>query len=149
MGDELIKGLSITKLTQIIDERGAVMHFLKANSANLKDFGEVYFSKVNGGIVKGWKLHTKAYQNICVPVGQVKFILFDNRLDSETYGRINEFLLDDSSNYYLLSFPPNLWYSFKSLNSNFSILANLSTEIHDPTESLQMPLDNDIIEFRW
>jgi dTDP-4-dehydrorhamnose 3,5-epimerase len=149
MGNELIQGVKLTKLKQIIDERGAVMHFLKGSSVNFQGFGEVYFSKVNGGIVKGWKLHFKAYQNICVPIGKIKFILFDNRQDSETFGRINEFLLDESSNYYLLSFPPNLWYSFKSFDSDYSILANVSSEIHDPTESLQMPLDNDIIKFRW
>lgn len=149
MGNELIQGVKITTLKQIIDERGAVMHFLKGNSVNFKGFGEVYFSKVNGGIVKGWKLHLKAYQNICVPIGQIKFILFDNRQDSETYGRINEFLLDESSNYHLLSFPPNLWYSFKSIDSDYSVLANVSSEIHDPSESLHMPLDNDIIKFQW
>jgi dTDP-4-dehydrorhamnose 3,5-epimerase len=149
MGNELIQGVKITKLKQIVDERGAVMHFLKGNWDNFKGFGEVYFSKVNGGIIKGWKLHLKAYQNICVPIGQIKFILFDNRQDSETYGRINEFLLDESSNYHLLSFPPNLWYSFKSINSDYSVLANVSSEIHDPSESLHMPLDNDIIKYQW
>ena len=59
-----IKDVIITDLKIIKDERGAVFHMIKSNSPTFSGFGEVYFSKVNPGIVKGWKMHTKMTQNI-------------------------------------------------------------------------------------
>ncbi len=149
MGSNLIDGLMLTSLRQIHDERGAVFHFLKSESVNFRHFGESYFSKINEGVVKGWKLHFRAFQNMCVPVGRIKFVVYDVRRDSQTFGMINEIILDDSVNYHLLSLPSNIWYSFRAIDCDFALLANISSELHDINECIQLPLENDVIEYRW
>jgi len=149
MGSEVIKDVIITPLKQISDERGSVLHFLKANSPNFLNFGEAYFSKINAGLVKGWKLHFLAHQNFCVPYGAVKLVVFDSRKGSDSEGLIQEIIVDNSSNFKLVSLPPNLYYSFQCLSKDYSILANISSEIHDPRESIVLPLDNDLIEYKW
>jgi dTDP-4-dehydrorhamnose 3,5-epimerase len=149
MGSKVITDLIVTPLKQISDERGAVFHFLKSDSSSYKNFGEAYFSKINEGVVKGWKLHFLAQQNFCVPYGVVKLVIFDNRKGSETKGLIQEIIIDDSSNYNLVSFPSNLYYSFKCLSKDFAILANISSEIHDPKESIILPHNNDLINYQW
>ena len=149
MGSKVIADLIITPLKQIGDERGAVFHFLKSDSPNYKNFGEAYFSKINGGVVKGWKYHTIAEQNFCVPFGAVKIVVFDNRPDSATCGAVQEILLDDKENYQLLSMPACLWYSFKCISDNYAILANIASIPHLQEESLALPLDVKEIPYKW
>lgn len=149
MGSKVIADLIITPLKQIGDEKGAVFHFLKSDSPNYKDFGEAYFSKINRGVVKGWKYHKIVEQNFCVPFGAVKIVIFDNRQDSPTIGVVQEILLDDHKNYQLLSMPPCLWYSFKSVSDSYSLLANIINIKHSPEESITLPLGTTEIPYEW
>lgn len=144
-----INGLKISKLKQISDDRGAVYHYLKSTDVNYKGFGEAYYSKINPGVVKGWKLHYRFCQNFCVPIGAVKIVVFDNRDESSTKGVFDEIILDDSMNYCLLSMPPGLWYSFKCISENFALLANIIDQYHDPLESVTLPLINTTIPYGW
>ena len=141
--------LRLIKLKQIKDDRGAVYHYLKSTDETFKGFGESYYSKINPGIVKGWKIHNRIHQHFCVPSGVVKIVVFDNREDSETKGIIDEIILDDNDNYSLLSMPPKLWYSFKCISHHPSILANIIDRTHDPTESDNIPLVSDEIPYLW
>ena len=149
MGSKVIADLIITPLKQIGDERGAVFHFLKSDSPNYKSFGEAYFSKINWGVVKGWKYHKIAEQNFCVPFGAVKIVVFDNRPDSATCGVVQEILLDDKENYQLLSMPACLWYSFKCISDNYAVLANITSITHLQEESIALPLDVKEIPYKW
>ena len=149
MGSKVIADLIITPLKQIGDERGAVFHFLKSDSPNYKNFGEAYFSKINGGVIKGWKYHKIADQNFCVPFGAVKIVVFDNRPDSSTCGLVQEILLDDKENYHLLSMPACLWYSFKCLSENYALLANITNVIHLKEESITLSLNAKEIPYKW
>jgi hypothetical protein len=55
----MIDGVQIIPLLQIPDERGKVMRMLRRTDLHFPDFGEVYFSIVFPGIVKGWHLHRR------------------------------------------------------------------------------------------
>ena len=145
MKDIKIEGLAIKKLKQIIDNRGAVFHFIKNSDNEFYSFGEIYFSKINFNIIKGWKYHKKIVQNICVPYGSVKFVIYDNRINSQTNGKIIEIILNSENDYQLLTLPPCVWYSFKGLSNEYSLICNLISETHDLNESKILPLDNNII----
>ena len=154
MGNVIVKkgeiiDLKLTSLKQIFDERGAVFHFLRSDSINFKTFGESYFSIVNPSTIKGWKIHTKIYQNFCVPHGAVKFVIFDNRKNSPSKGVIQEVVLDNQVNYFLLSMPPGLWYSFKCISKEASIISNIIDMPHTPDESKSIPLINKEIPYEW
>lgn len=144
-----IHDLQLSTLKQIKDERGAVYHYLKSTDNNFKGFGEAYYSKINKEVIKGWKLHHRLHQNFCVPFGEVKIVVFDNRIDSPSRGEFDEIVINDADNYYLLSMPPGLWYSFKCISANFALLANIINEGHDPLESITLPLENSIIPYDW
>ena len=144
-----IEGLTLTPLKQIADERGAVFHYLKVDSPFYQGFGEAYFSKINEEVIKGWKLHKKVSQNFCVPFGTVKIVVFDDREDSSTKGLIEEIILDDQSNYKLLSMPPGLWYSFKCESKGFALLANIIDQTHTPEESINLPLNSKQVPYEW
>ena len=149
MGQKLIKDVVITSLKQIYDDRGAVFHVLKKSENQLDSFGEVYFSKINFNIVKGWKFHKEMKQNFCVPFGKLKLVLFDNRKNSITKGLINEIILDDSQNYSRVAIPRNIWYSFKCLNDPYCLLHNITNIEHDSNECITLDLNNKEIPYSW
>lgn len=144
-----IHDLKLTKLSQIKDDRGAVFHYLKSTDETFKQFGEAYFSKINPKIIKGWKLHKSIFQHFCVPFGAIKIVIFDNRVGSPSVGKIAEILLDDESNYFLLSMPPGLWYSFKCISVHSSLLANIIDQPHNIGEAVNLPLINTTIDYEW
>jgi len=148
--EQLIDGVSYTPLKQIGDERGMVMHHINHMSQSYKGFQESYISKTFPGKLKAWKMHLKMTQNFCVPSGTLHFALFDNRENSKTKGLINEFLLDDNENYFLLSIPPNIWYGFECTSTETGIIVNLSNLLFDPTEVLKLqPFDRTIPFSNW
>lgn len=145
---KLINGVKLTPLKQIIDLKGSVMHFIKKSDKSFSKFGEVYFSRINKEIVKGWKLHKVANQNFCVPYGKVLIKIIDLRTESESHQQLDEIILDSEQNYFLLNIPAGLWYSFKCINNDYSLLANLSSIEHDKNEILEKSLDDNIFP-KW
>ena len=59
----MIQGVEIVPLKVIPDERGRVMHMLKATDKYFEKFGEIYFSVVYPNVIKGWHLHKKMIIN--------------------------------------------------------------------------------------
>jgi dTDP-4-dehydrorhamnose 3,5-epimerase len=147
--NSIIEGVVLTPLKQIKDERGAVFHVMKNNSETFYSFGEAYFSKINKKVVKGWKSHKEMKQNFCVPYGKLKLVLFDNRINSNTRGVINEIILSDDKNYIRVTIPENIWYSFKCLSYDYCLLLNIANIKHKKNESVQMDLNNNIIPYTW
>lgn len=144
-----IHDLQLSVLKQIKDERGAVYHYLKSTDTTYNGFGEAYYSKINPAVIKGWKLHYRIHQNFCVPIGTVKIVVFDDRKDSPSKGEFDEIILNDTTNYHLLSMPPGLWYSFKCISDDYALLANIINLAHDPLESITLPLLNSTIPYDW
>ncbi|MCK5576668.1 MAG: dTDP-4-dehydrorhamnose 3,5-epimerase, partial [Sphingomonadales bacterium] len=84
----MIDGVSVTPLKVLGDERGAVLRWMRPDTPSFKDFGEAYFSKVAVGAVKAWKRHNRMTLNLTVPVGRVRFVLYDARPESPTKGEV-------------------------------------------------------------
>ena len=143
-----LEGVVRLNLKTFSDERGSVLHMLRADSPHFKKFGEIYFSTINPGIIKGWKKHQKVTQLMVVPVGMVKIVLHDSRSDSSTFGQTQsiDFGLE---NYIMLKIPPQIWYAFKSISSGVSLIANCIDEPHDPLEGQVLPLNTPIIPYKW
>lgn len=87
----------------------------------------MYFSEVEPGCVKAWKCHTRQTQRFAVPVGQLKIVLYDDRPESPTRGRIMEVLLGRPDNYALLQIPPRVWYGFTAAGSVLRLSATART----------------------
>lgn len=144
----MIEGVMVTPLKQIVDERGKIMHMLRCDSPHFRKFGEIYFSFVHPGIVKGWHLHREMVLNYAVPYGKIKLVLYDGREDSKTGGEIMELFLGPDD-YRLVTVPPGIWNGFKGLGTGDSIIANCSTIPHDPDEILRKNPYNNDIPYDW
>lgn len=145
----MINGVKIRSLNKTNDERGSILHMLRRDDLSFKKFGEIYFSIVYPGVVKGWHLHTKMTLNYAVIQGMIKLVLFDDRKGSSTRGEIME-IFTGEDNYSLITIPPKIWNGFKGIGTKSAIVANCSTLPHDPKEIKRMdPLNNKIIKYNW
>jgi len=140
----MIDGVLVIPLKRIPDERGTVLHMLKRTDPHFIEFGEIYFSTIYPGIVKGWHKHAEMTLNYACVHGRIKLVLFDDRDGSATKGEIMEIFLGPD-NHSLVQIPPGVWNGFKGLGSETAIVANCSTHPHDPSRSIRLdPFDNDI-----
>lgn len=144
----MIHDVIITPLRQIIDERGKVMHMLRRDAEFFQDFGEIYFSCVYPGAIKGWHLHKSITLNYAVPHGHIKFVLYDDRVESPSRGEIQEIFLGPD-NYCLVTVPPHIWSGFKGIGTEMAIVANCATLPHDPEEIDRLDPFDPSIPYNW
>jgi len=142
----MIKGVVVTPLKVIDAVGGVVLQAMKASDRGYDGFGEVYFSTIEKAAIKGWKRHKKMKLNLVVPVGVVRFVIFDDRKDSLTMGNYSEIILS-RENYSRLTVPPMVWLGFQGTEDGTSILLNIANISHDPAEIDHMRLDE--IKFDW
>ena len=140
----MIQGVLVKQLSQIADERGKIMHMLRADEPHFEKFGEIYFSIVYPGVVKGWHIHKEMTLNYAVVSGMIKLVLYDPRKDSKTKGEIQELYIGED-NYVLVKIPPGIWNGFKGSGNKPAIVANCATIPHRPDEIERLdPVNNDI-----
>jgi len=144
----MIQGVFIQPLKQIPDERGKVMHMLRVDDPYFEKFGEIYFSVVYPGVIKGWHLHKEMTMNYAVVYGTIKLVLYDDRSESHTRGELMELFIGEG-NYVLVKIPSRVWNGFKCVGMTPAIVANCSTIPHDPNEIVRVdPLVNQI-PYNW
>jgi len=144
----LIHGVIVTPLKQIVDERGKVMHMLRKDAAEFSAFGEIYFSTVHPGAIKGWHIHSRMILNYAVPHGHIKFVLYDGRVGSPTRGVVQEFFMGPD-NYCLVTVPPMIWNGFKGIGTETAVVANCASIDHDPTEIERKDPFDPSIPYDW
>lgn len=126
-----IDGVRVIPLRRIPDERGTIMHMLRADDDHFLGFGEIYFSTIYKDVVKGWHRHREMTLNYACIFGRIKLALYDERTDSSTHGALMEVFLGPD-HYALVQIPPGVWNGFKGMNDPYAIVANCCTHPHDP-----------------
>ncbi len=142
-----MEGVLVHDLAQIVVSKGNVFHALKATDEGYVGFGEAYFSQIESGAVKGWKRHNRFTLNIIVPVGSIRFVIYDDRKESNTYGQFIEYILSPNGNYKRLTIAAGLWVAFQGLDGNTSILLDIIPELHIQNEADSLPLSSIQFEF--
>ncbi|MCP5048079.1 MAG: dTDP-4-dehydrorhamnose 3,5-epimerase [bacterium] len=143
-----IHDVKITPLKRFPDERGVVMHIMKATDGEFKGFGEVYASSVYPGVVKGWHFHKKITINYVVLSGTIKFVLFDERDDSTSKGIVQEIFMGDE-NYVRVTVPPGIWNGFQCIGNETALVCNVIDFPHDPTEAKRCDPHENHIPYDW
>lgn len=146
--NQLPEGVFLTPLKIIPGENGDVLHGMKASDERFVSFGEAYFSTVKQGAKKGWKKHTRMTLNLVVPVGEIGFVLYDDRPGSATFDQFCEVSIS-RQNYQRLTVPPGIWVAFFGKGPGENMLMNLASIPHDPAEAENLPLQNEIIKYFW
>ncbi len=144
----MINGVVIKELKIIPDERGKIMHMLREDDEYFERFGEIYFSVVYPGVIKGWHVHKKMTLNYAVISGMIKLVLYDGRQESPSYKEIQEIYMGED-NYILVKIPAGITNGFKGAGVKPAIVANCATLAHDSREIIRIdPFKNDI-PYNW
>jgi dTDP-4-dehydrorhamnose 3,5-epimerase len=144
----MIDGVRIIPLKTFLDERGYVRHMLRNTDPYFKQFGEIYFSVIFPGVIKGWHVHLKMELNYAVISGNIKLVLFDDRTSSPTYKELQEIYIGEE-NYALVTIPPGVVNGFKAIGNQKAIVANCSTIAHDPEEIKRFDPFDKRINYNW
>ena len=129
----MINGLILTPM-KVIDVVGdSVLRAMSIGNVGYNGFGEAYFSTVKHNTIRGWKKHKEMTLNIVVPVGVIRFVVYDDRKNSSTFGSFQEFILS-KDNYNRITIPPNVWVGFQGVGSEINLLLNIANIPHNDTE---------------
>lgn len=142
MGNVTMTEPYLTKLQKIEQSQGRVMHGMKCSESSYVCFGEAYFSTVNYGLKKGWKLHQKMTLNLIVPNGKVRFVVQDakaNSLGGKVLPLIDTVL--GPHNYARLTVPPGFWVAFEGASQDSNILLNIADIEHNPEEAINRDIN--------
>ena len=142
----MIDNLILTPIKIIDVIGGSVLRVIKENNNGYEGFGEAYFSTVESNIIRGWKKHKVMTLNIVVPVGSIRFVIYDTREKSSTYGEFQEVVLS-RKNYCRLTIPPKVWVGFQGEGKGTNLLLNMANIPHDDKEVDHLPLES--IEYNW
>lgn len=143
-----IAGVQVVPLKRIADDRGAVLHMLRATDPHFRGFGEIYFSSVYPGVVKAWKNHRRLTANYACVHGRIRIVLYDDREDSSTRGELLEVAIGPDE-HALVVIPPGIWHGFQGLGEPVSILANCATEPSSPDELDRRDPTSPGIPYQW
>ena len=144
----MIEGVVITPLKKIKDERGSGMHMMRRDRSIFKNFGEIYFSLTYPNAIKAWHMHKEMILNYACIEGEIKFVLFDDRKNSKTKGKIQELILSPD-NYFLVTVPPLIWNGFMNVGKKNSILANCSSVPYRDDEIIRRSPFDKFIPYKW
>lgn len=133
-------GVILTPLKQIHHPKGDVFHGMKKSDDGYDGFGEAYFSTINQDDIKGWKKHTEMTLNLVVPVGEIKFVVYDEVAKEFFSVKLSQ------NNYQRLTVKPNLWMAFQGVGE-YNMLINLASIEHDPNEAINIDLKD--IVYEW
>ena len=142
----MIDGIQITPLKILKNPSGDVMRGIRSDENQFEGFGEVYFSKILSDKIKGWKYHKEMTMNLIVISGEVKFVLFDDRKNSNTKSQFDEYILS-CNKYSRLTIPPKVWIAFKGLSLGESIIMNFSNILHDDQEVVTKEINE--LSYNW
>ena len=127
MGTMSINDIQITSLQRIENVGGDILHALKHDDEGYAGFGEVYFSWIKCDAVKAWKRHTRMTMNLVVPLGQVRFVFYQNHA---------QYLIKEIGEYHYnrITVPPGIWFGFKGLITPQSLVMNIANFPHESNE---------------
>jgi len=147
---ELIDGVVTKKLNPILDERGYLQECFRSDWEIFKKFGQAYITVAFPNVVKAWHSHKLQTDNMICIQGNGKLVLCDNREDSPTYKKINEFFFGEK-NPILISIPPKIWHGFKAMGGEKIMVLNVPTELYNYNEpdEYRLPYDSDEIDYNW
>ena len=144
----MIEGVVVKQLKRIPDERGCIYHMIREDDPAFERFGEIYFSSVYPGVVKGWHLHKEMTLNYAVISGMIKLVLYDEREGSITKGSLMELFIGEE-NYCLVKIPPLVWNGFKGIGTKPAIVANCATICHNSDEIIRLNPYTEKIPYNW
>jgi dTDP-4-dehydrorhamnose 3,5-epimerase len=148
--DQWIEGVQVCPLKLLPNEKGRLMEVQRADDRIFPGFGQVYITSTLPGIIKAWYRHETQIDQIAVIVGMLKLVLYDNRENSLTRGKINTIFLGELAPK-LVQIPPGIWHGFQAIGEREAFALHLNSVAFqaDSPDEERLPFDTNLIPYQW
>ena len=150
-----IEGLRFRMTRAVPHEDGHVIEIARTDWEVVdRPIVQVHMTTTLPGRIRAWGLHQRSIDRLFVAAGLVDIVCYDGRLDSSTYGCLNQFTFSDH-NPGLLSIPPNVYHGWKNIGVSEAIVINMPTSLydHEHPDAIDLPYEapeaSEIVPFRW
>lgn len=119
-----------------------------------KPIVQVHLTTTLIGRVRAWGLHQLGSDRLFVVSGLVRFVVFDGRTQSPTFGKYAEYLVSER-NPGLLTIAPHLYHGWKNIGATDAMVINMPDQMYnyDRPDALDLPWDSEaaerLIPYRW
>ncbi len=151
----LIEGVNVKFIRPVPHDDGVVSEIARVDWEEVTSpIVHVHLTTTEPGRVRGWGLHQHSSDRLFVVKGLVSFVVYDGRIDSPTYGIINEFKVSER-NPTLITIEPNLYHGWKNIGTDEAYIINMPTSMYDydKPDALDLPYESDeainIVPHRW
>ncbi len=148
---ELIEGAAIRRAPTHADERGTLTEIFDPRWGFTDDpVVYAYHVTLRPGQIRGWALHLEQYDRLFIYAGVLRVVLYDARTDSGSHGRVNVFHLG-AHDRALLRIPTGVYHAVQNVGDVEGAFVNLPSQPyrHDDPDKYRLPLDNDVIPYRF
>ena len=128
-----INGLKKKNIKIIKNKKGDLIKYLSSKDSFFKKFGEIYFSEIKKGQIKGWNLHKRYTCHLAVISGSVTFNFVDYRKNSITFLKKEKINLN-KKNHAIIIVPPKIFFNFTTKNK-ISLVVNTLNYPHLDSET--------------
>lgn len=146
----MLQDTYIQPLKVIGNERGWLMEMQRCDDGLHPGFGQVYITVTYPDIVKAWYCHRLQIDQIVVVSGSIKLVLYDEREESASYGRLETLILT-AQEPQLIQIPPGIWHGFQALGKQNAMLVHLNSKAYlfEESDEDRLPYNSDAIPYRW
>lgn len=146
----MIEGIKVKILKVIPDNRGRLIEILRCDDEMFEKFGQVYMTTAYPGIIKAWHYHKLQSDNFTCVFGKILLALYDGRVDSPTFGKINDFIISPAQAK-LIHIPKNVYHGFKNIGDSEAIVINTVTNPYNYSSPDEYRLDpfDEKIGYKW
>lgn len=146
----MISGVAVHRLEPNRDHRGSLTELLRSDWPGFTRFAQAILTVNGPGVTRAWHRHRWQTDVIVVISGRVLLPVYDGRLESPTFGLLDDYL-GDGENPFALFVPPGVYHGYKTLGSIPALIVNFPDRLYDPADpdEERIPYDSPEIPYRW
>lgn len=147
---DLIAGVEVTPLAPKSDKRGSLVELLTTRGRAIEPIPHVYQVFAAPQSVRAWVYHRLQADRLAFTNGMFRVVLYDLRLESRTYSKLNEFEAGISFPC-LVTIPPEVVHGVKNIGPEAASFVNMPTRAYDPADpdKYRLPSHHDGIPYRF
>jgi dTDP-4-dehydrorhamnose 3,5-epimerase len=152
--NESIEGVVFKELKTFPDDRGFFRELIRGNDPFFDNgFMQWSHSKMAKNTVKAWHFHHKQIDWWYIGIGLVDAVLYDNRENSSTFGKLLEFKMGDSDDNpealtAVVRIPQGVLHGLK-VKSDFAHLFYITSQVYDPKDEGRIPFNSPDVPYDW
>jgi dTDP-4-dehydrorhamnose 3,5-epimerase len=151
----MIDGVEFRPTRPVAHDDGVVTEIARADWEIIGgSLAQVHMTTTLPGRIRAWGLHQASADRLFVVLGLVRFVVFDGRTGSPTFGKFNEITVSEK-NPGLLSIAPFLYHGWRNIGANDAIIVNMPERMYnyEKPDALDLPWDSEaarrLIPYQW